>query len=106
MLRLRELRKVKKVSQVELAQILHCTQNSISRYENGDEPPLSLVKEMAEYFGVSMDYMIGRSEEEAEQHPIVKEVNVNQALLTMMSGLTDSEIQRVKDFIAGMRSGN
>lgn len=61
--RLRELRKKKKISQIRLAIELNLNQNSISRYENGErEADYSTLISIADYFGVSIDYLLGRTD--------------------------------------------
>lgn len=62
-MRLRELRKAKGISQLKLAMDLHTNQNTISRYETGErEPGLKELIRLADYFGVSLDYLVGRSD--------------------------------------------
>ncbi len=63
MLRLRELREKHNVSQVKLAMELHLNQNSISRYENGErEADYNTLIAFADYFNVSVDYLLGRTD--------------------------------------------
>ena len=59
--RLKQLRKQRKISQIKLAIDLSMSQNSISRYENLKRQAdyLALVR-FADYFGVSLDYLLGR----------------------------------------------
>lgn len=62
-MRLKELRKKKGISQLRLATDLSTTQNTISRYETGDrEPGIDELIKIADYFNVSVDYLIGRTE--------------------------------------------
>ncbi len=62
-MRLRELRKAKGISQLKLALDLHTNQNTISRYETGErEPCISELIRIADYFDVSIDYLVGRTE--------------------------------------------
>lgn len=62
-MRLKELRKEKGLSQLRLATDLHTTQNTISRYETGErEPGIAELIKIADYFNVSVDYLIGRTE--------------------------------------------
>ena len=63
-MRLKELRKAKGISQQKLATDLHTNQNTISRYENGEREPgiIELIK-IADYFHVSIDYLVGRSDD-------------------------------------------
>ena len=63
MFRLKELRKDRKISQVKLAMDLNLTQNSISRYENGErEADYDTLVAIADYFNVSVDYLLGRTD--------------------------------------------
>ncbi|MBQ8426695.1 MAG: helix-turn-helix transcriptional regulator [Clostridia bacterium] len=62
-MRLRELREKKKISQLQLALVLNMNQNSISRYENGQrEADYATLIAFAEYFDVSIDYLLERTE--------------------------------------------
>ena len=61
--RLKELRRDRKISQVKLAMDLNLTQNSISRYENGErEADYDTLVAIADYFNVSVDYLLGRTD--------------------------------------------
>ena len=62
-MRLRELRKTKGISQLKLAMDLNTNQNTISRYETGErEPGITELIALADYFGVSVDYLLERTE--------------------------------------------
>lgn len=62
-MRLKELRKKKGLSQLRLATELNTTQNTISRYETGErEPGIDELIKIADFFNVSTDYLIGRTE--------------------------------------------
>ena len=63
-MRLRELRLERNMSQQRLAMELSMTQNTISRYENGErEPSIKELIRIADYFNVSLDYLLERSEQ-------------------------------------------
>lgn len=63
MIRLKELRNKRHISQVKLAMDLNMNQNSISRYENGErEADYETLIAFADYFGVSVDYLLGRTD--------------------------------------------
>lgn len=62
--RVKELRERKKMSQLNLAVRIGSSQNMISKIEKGESDPSgSLLLEMSELFGVSVDYILGRSGE-------------------------------------------
>ncbi len=61
--RLRELRKENEISQDKLAEILNTTKATISRYENDlREPKAEFVQQLADYFHVSVDYLLGKTD--------------------------------------------
>ena len=61
--RLKELRKERNISQLKLALDLNMNQNTISRYENMErEADYATLIRFANYFDVSLDYLLGRSE--------------------------------------------
>lgn len=62
-MRLRELRKKHRLSQLKLAMDLGLNQNSISRYESGErEADYATLICLADYFNVSIDYLLGRTD--------------------------------------------
>ena len=59
--RLKELRKRRKISQIKLSIDLNMNQNTISRYENLErEADYATLIKLADYFCVSIDYLLGR----------------------------------------------
>ena len=63
MQRLKELRKKKHISQIQLSMALNMNQNSISRYETGErEADYRTLIAFADYFNVSIDYLLGRTD--------------------------------------------
>lgn len=61
--RLYELRISNGINQKVLANALHVTSQSISNYESGKrEPRIPDLIAIADYFNVSVDYLIGRSD--------------------------------------------
>ena len=61
--RLKELRKMREISQLKLALDLGMSQNTVSRYENLErEADYETLIKLADYFDVSLDYLLGREE--------------------------------------------
>ena len=59
-LRIRDLREDRDLKQKQIANYLLCDQSLYSKYERGErELPLRLAVKLAEYYGVSMDYLVG-----------------------------------------------
>jgi len=60
--RLKELREFKRLNQHGLALKLNVSQSTISYYETGErKPDLDFLIQLADYFDVSIDYLVGRS---------------------------------------------
>ena len=58
--RLKKIRTERKIKQEELAEILGVKKTSISMYETGKNDPTDKIKiEIARYFNISLDYLIG-----------------------------------------------
>ena len=60
--RLKECRKLKGVTQKQVAEFLDTTVTTYQRYElNIREPNMTTLSKLADYFNVSIDYLFGRS---------------------------------------------
>ena len=58
--RIRSLRNNRGISQVELAEALHVTKQSVSNWENNNiQPSIEVLVKIARYFSVSTDYLLG-----------------------------------------------
>lgn len=63
---IKALRTQKKMTQVELAKRLNVAQNTVSYWEKGKtEPDFATVSKLTEIFGVSADYLLGRTMEQS-----------------------------------------
>lgn len=66
--RLRELRRENRMSAKELAIALDIAQSSISRYENDlREPRRDFLEKVSAYFNVSIDYLLGKTDEQVNR---------------------------------------
>lgn len=58
---LQELRKDKGITQADLSKVVGVSPSTIGSYETETvEPPLSMLLKLADYFGVTLDYLVGR----------------------------------------------
>ena len=63
-MRIRELREEKGLSQAEVAQAVGGTQSNLAKWEKGTvQPSADFVKKLAEFFDVSADYLLERTDE-------------------------------------------
>lgn len=59
--RIKLLRNEKNISQEALAKSITSNQKQISKWERGQiEPNIDMLKKLADYFGVTVDYLIER----------------------------------------------
>lgn len=78
--RLRELRKENKITQVKVSKDLGIAQATYSGYETGlNEPSAEMLMHLSDYFNVSVDYLLGKSDIKATQaeEDFMKAVEVN-----------------------------
>lgn len=62
--RLRILRRLQGLTQTALGLATGVTEKQIRRYERAEnEPTMSALIALADYFGVSLDYLVGRSDD-------------------------------------------
>ena len=61
--RITDLRKEHKLSQQDVANILHCQREVYRRHEKGiRDIPVSSVVTLAKYYNVSVDYLLGETD--------------------------------------------
>ena len=96
--RLKELRKSNNLTQTELGKILGVGKTTISMYENNNSTPNDEIKlKIAEYFNVSVDYLLGKT----DTKNYTEDNNVTIALHsdTEYDDLPDEAKQEINNFI-------
>jgi transcriptional regulator with XRE-family HTH domain len=100
---LRVARKSKGMTLKELANYLHLGESTISMYENGlREPDNETMKTIADFFEVSIDFLLGREFEEkveARASPLNDE---EQTLIDNYNKLDTHKKMRVQGYIESM----
>jgi transcriptional regulator with XRE-family HTH domain len=97
---LKRLRKERGLTQVELAEKLNLSQSTIASWENGKRrPDLDLLPIIADFFGVSVDEIYGQ-----EPHEQTPPQALDDALVDLLVNLPPAQVQRVKDFVQGMKA--
>lgn len=85
LLNLAMLRKKHKLSQKELAKKFNVNQNTVSRWENGDRQiDLETLKALSVFFGVSVDFLLGKDDSESSVPDLPQDANELLALYGKM----------------------
>lgn len=62
-LKIRDLREDADLTQKQIAEVILCDQSLYSKYERGErELPLGLAIKLADFYQVSLDYLVGRTD--------------------------------------------
>lgn len=85
--RIKELANQRKVSVAELERALGFGNGSISKW-NKQSPSTEKLKQVADYFQVSLDYLVGRSDDKYDLSPQEK-IDIGIEAEKMMKGLND-----------------
>lgn len=112
---LKLLRKQHNLSQKEIGNIFHASQNTVSQWENGTrKPSYDIIQEIADYFDVSVDYLLGHQEQLPElnskdKREIQEILDDTEQQLLSQDGLmfdgspaTDEDVQKI---IMAMKMG-
>lgn len=71
--RLKHVRRQLNMTQRDVAKALNCRQATISAWETGkNEPDFATLVRIADFFGVTTDYLLGRTDEEGNMVPSIK----------------------------------
>ena len=96
--RIKAFRKERDYSQEQIARKLHVTQSAVSQWEKGiTAPNAQQVSALADLLGTTADDLLGR------EKPVQKPT-LDDALISLLLSLSPQQLQRVKDFVAGMKA--
>lgn len=88
---IKKLRVAQGLNQVEFAKILCVTKQCVSNWENDNVvPSIDMLCKIADFFGVSTDYLLGRSEERVIE----------------VSNLTDEQISHILSIVRDLSELN
>lgn len=96
--KIRELRTEHRMSQTELAKAVHASQQAVTKWENGkSEPSSSAIAAIANYFNVSSDYLLGRTNDKLPN----KDLSNNQKLIaySIDPDISDAERQAIIEMV-------
>ncbi len=104
--RLKELREKKNMYQKELAAELGVTMQTISGWEiNRTTPDYEMLIKIANFFQVSIDYLLGNEkklkviEDNLKEKEVLKKLLVKNGYMNKEEELTDKELNKIINFI-------
>ncbi len=104
MMRMKELREELRLNQEGLALKLNISQSTVSAYEVGDRTPdLKILIRIAQFFGVSLDYLAGLSD--LKQQIRESDLSANELEhLYAYRQLSEADKEKVNAYIDGLKS--
>lgn len=90
-IRLKELRKQRNITQSELASALNVAKTTIAAYEQEvNEPSSSMLGRLADYFNVTTDYLIGRTEgKTSDLQALYEEIGLSESSISFLKSLVE-----------------
>lgn len=104
--RLKRLRMEKGITQKELADRLHISRSTIAGYESlGKEPDGEKLCALADFFGVSVDYLLGvtDSRELTSPAPAAAQRPAEAAIAGELGSLSDRQLDRLLGYIQALK---
>lgn len=99
---LKAIRKKRRLSQEQLEIRSGVSQSGISAIERGERvPTIDTLKLLAQGLCVPLDELLT---EEMKEKPANDVSGLDEQLIEMLVNLPDSDVQRVKDFVAGLKA--
>ncbi len=106
-IRLNELRKKHGLTQKSLADILLIDNSSISKYENDKAiPENELLQRIADFFSVSVDYLLGRSDISSPKKSTFDDLELNPKDKKDIEKIFNSTLESLENQEGLMLSGN
>ena len=102
--RIRALRKEHGYSQEQMARKLHLTQGAISQWENGlTVPAADQLIALADVFGITVDDLLGREQQETTPPPARDDVA---ALMADLSPEEQAQVRQYAEFLKSTRKSD
>ena len=98
MIRLKQLRENKGLTQAELAKLVDISASSIGMYEQGRrEPSQEVLLQFADFFNVSVDYILGRDKSSTKAYHSPKDQRDLNEFLNNTEIMFDGELHQLDD---------
>ncbi|MGE5572991.1 MAG: helix-turn-helix domain-containing protein [Bacteroidota bacterium] len=102
------LRKAKGISQDELADLIGVSRGAISMYEiNKREPDYETLQKLADFFGVSTDYLLGRTNKATRKDaarfvPVAPKTRKLYDVISRAEDLPEENVEQIADAVEAL----
>ena len=107
--RIAAVRKELKLSQEKFGELAGVSQRSVAFWEAGERMPSHAnISALADRLGVSVDYLLGRTDEKAKtkrKQPAVQDGELLADIIARVQVLPDPALSRLSDFLEGLAAG-
>ncbi len=100
-MRIKNLRETANLTQLDLAAQLNVSNTTLSQYESGQRVPSDDIKiKIAEFFNVSVDYLLGKVDKKIKATPeVIPLSSEQQELLDATSDLPDEDLRKAIEYV-------
>ena len=103
--RYKECRLANNMSQKFVALSVGVSPPMVSQWESGvKEPSKETLLKLANLFNVTTDYLLGRDESQKQKETAAQGDDLDSQLVNLLTSLPEKDVQRVKDFVAGLKA--
>lgn len=97
--KIRELREKKGISQKNLGEMFDVTSNAVYSWENNKaQPSIEIIKQLADYFDVSTDYLLGFNQDDLDNIERLK-IALKEAGIMAGDDLTIEEFEKALQIV-------
>lgn len=107
--RIAAIRKSMKISQEKFGELVNVSQRTVAFWESGERlPSHATFAELADKLDVSVDYLLGRTDERKstkKEKPAVQDGELVADIIARIQVLPNEALFRVSDFLDGLQAG-
>lgn len=104
--RIAAVRKKMGLSQEEFSELVGMSRRTVAAWESGDRTPsFSTLSFVADRLNVSVDYLLGRTDEQNKKRPAVQDGELLDKIISRLRNLPDPALSRVSVFLEGLQAG-
>ena len=102
-----ELRKEKNLTEKQVLLDCGLNKNSFGIWKQGRLPVSATRKILADYFGVSVEYLMGQTDERTQKNSpgqVTEAEGAKKAILDLIDGMSDDQLQKLETLIQAAKN--